>query len=343
VNDKEKDWLVGLLKNHATVEALHALLKTKRDEDKELRLTGSFEELLGHVSKGHERGTFTDDDLFRLLARCEENGRQHIFYYVPADPDITKACADVDAIEKGLLKGKTAKQAGLPKTFLVPKDEVIADFRAEARPGTKYSRWVFKVYSGVERSRFLREEKVSETEFARYYERYYSREILLVVYHSFGLLEIRRSTFGGMSLTACRDELERVWKLLEGALDRNDFEPMTLTVALKALAKEAVAGTNSHDIHNAEFKDDKDGRWMFNPKKPDGTLVETKSRREAMKALRDECITAVVTWKKPQARPDLPEKLRTEICCFLPHEIRIGPQTTPEAVEYVSRRLHELS
>jgi hypothetical protein len=342
VTAKEKEWLLDLLNKHATVHALQGLIRTKRKDDKELRVSAPFDELLRHISQGHERGTFSDDDLFHLLARCEENGRQHVFYYVPKNSAVAKACEDVSEVERGLLGGKTAKQAGLPMTFLVPKGEILADFRHEQREGTKYSRWIFKVYSGVERTRFLREEKINDFEFARYYQRFYAREIILVVYHSFGLLELRRSIFHDMSLKTCREELERIWKLISGAVDRDDFAPMNLNEALKALAAEAVAGTNQHDIHNAEFQDDKDGRWMFNPKKHDDSLVETKTRREAMKALKD-CITAVVTWKRPNARPDLPEKLRTEICCYMPHEMRIGPQTTPEAVEYVSRRLHELS
>jgi hypothetical protein len=310
--------------------------------DKEIRVSGKFDDLLDRIKKAYDRGTVTKYDLFNLLSRCEKNGRQHVFYYVPKNDEVADACSDVAKVERALLGGKMAQEADLPKTFLIPQGEVIADFRHETRPTTKYSWWTFKVYSGIERTRFLREEPINDTQFAKIYERYYAREIILVIWHSFGLLEIRRSIYTEMSLKTCREELERAWALVAGALQRDDFEPLDLKAALRELVKEAIDGSNSHDLHNAEFQDDKGGRVVFNPKKHDDSLAESKARRKAIEALRD-CVTAAMTWKRPDGRPDLPEKLRTEICCFLPHEIRIGSKTTPEAIEHVSRRLFQLS
>ncbi|HEV2294103.1 MAG TPA: hypothetical protein VGR35_09605 [Tepidisphaeraceae bacterium] len=311
--------------------------------DEEIRLSGTNEELLQRIGQAHDRGTITDGDLFDLLARCEENGRQHIFFYRPKSIEVAEACGNVDRIERALLGGKTAAEAGLPITLLEPHGSVVAAFRHEKREGTRYWRWTFKVYSGIQRTKFVRNMELEGDEFAKVYRHYYAREIILVIYHSFGLLEIRRSIFTDMSLTACREELERAWKLVGSAIKREDFEPLVLANALKNLAESAVAGSNLHEVHNAELADEKEGRVMFNPKKHDENLAASQSRCEAIRALQGDWITAVVTWKRPSARRDLPEKLRSEIACFLPHEIRIGSQTTPEAVEYVTRQLYDLS
>lgn len=338
----QKDRLFELLEEHCTNEALKRVLDRHRKEDKDIRVSGAGPDLLSHLRQANGRGTVADDELVELLAEAEENGHQHVLFYRPRNAQIRASSNDIATVEKGLLNGKTRDEAKLPKFFIDLDGTEIADFRTGALPDTEYTTWIFKLYAGLERVKYLGQKDLGNNRFMREYERYRSREVLLVKWHSFGLLELRIAAYQSMSRKSFIADLAQLWNVLAPTINEKDFEPLDIPAAAAKLVADAQKRSAEYVCGKACFRDDNDGEVSFSPADPDEALHESKVRCQASRGLKD-CTQLIVTWLNHKKDARLPEKLRTELGCYFPHEVRIGAQTTSEAVNNVAYRLHELS
>jgi hypothetical protein len=198
------------------------------------------------------------------------------------------------------------------------------------------------MYQGTERVRLVKQEDLEGNRFHRIYEREYARDIWLVKWHSHGLLELRLPTDAGMSRKAYSGYLAMLWKAIEPAIKRIDFAPLCLANARKRLVAKAPDNRTQYRIPNASFKDHQAGTATFDSADGEDSLDESKDRQTAI-AQFDDCQFLVVFWLNQTDDERRPEKLRTEIGTFFTNELRIGAGTTPEAVQYVTNRLLELS
>lgn len=374
----EIDELFKLLDDFCTNDQLRQLIRVYRPTDKDFHLTGKRDQLRSSVRRLFDTGHLRRGTLDTLLERAEENGRQHIYLYIPSSEDVGRAMNEFTAVERVLLHGKTRDDAGLPKFLIRPDGVVPADLRLERRTGTKYSFWVYKLYAGVENWRLYGEPKIveeggDEIKLVRYKKRY-TREVFVAKWHSFGLLEIRipignsqqqliglrqhlrslisRAVFKvsnessgsvAQDLVSIRSELEpnnsrRGVREADAEIDKL-FLPLPIPVtALDSAAR-------SKDIAWIAVNKpvyDKDGiEITVAPPSSDEDLYETDAMADVLKGV-TECkrLNAVVHFKQT---PEFPEKIAIEFCPQLAHELRIAAETSPEVVEFLIRRIWELA
>src|SRR5258706_1519908 len=116
-----------LLEEFCSASHLKNLVKAYRPSVKDFPISVSSEELLRSVRKLHGAYHVPTKALEDLLERAEENGRQHIFLYLPASETARQRLDDFKSVQNVLLDGQTRSQAGLPKFQIHPTGVAIAD------------------------------------------------------------------------------------------------------------------------------------------------------------------------------------------------------------------------
>ncbi len=340
MNTAERERLFALLDAACTAQQISDLLREFKPLDKEIRVSGNSEELLQSVRRAVDRGTVPLQRVLRLLARAEENGRQHIFYYKPRTRVHAVKYNDGDSVAQSLFGENWAASEKFPRFYLEPHGMKWADFRVETVDGTDYHSWTLKVYNGRVINRFLGESRINDNRFSREYERVLTREVWLVRWHSFGLLEFRIPSHDRESRRTCLGDLEIFWDRVAQGIRREDFVEWDLGPVRNALVQNAEKRASEYRLGNAQFVDSRDGSAQFNPAYPEESLFDAPARRSAV-ALFRECSQLVVYWKPPKGQTAFNEEIRTEIGGYKSNGIRIGARTTPEAVNHVTLRLRE--
>lgn len=366
----EIDQLFKLLDDFCSNEQLRHLLRVYRPTEKDYSLSVNRDQLKRNVRRLFDSGHLPRPQLEKILERAEENGRQHIYLYVPSSEAVAKQLNNYHAMEAALLNGRTRDSAGLPKFRIRPEKVSIADMREEVREDTKYSTWIFKLYVGIERWRPAGRPEINGDEKVVRYKLRYSREVLLVKWHSFGLLEVRipvgRSRQEQMAArqhliltinnaVAAADEMDSD----AGSLDelakhfdidtRNkrlnviDVETSKLLAPFNVPVKELDGAARSGAIKWISVNEtdyDVDGH-TFTVSADDARedLYQNPKVASALQNVEDcKRLNALIHVRE---QPDYLEKLAVEFCPAWPHEIRIGSETSPEVIEFIIRRVWE--
>lgn len=372
--DSEVQELFSLLADFCSSGKLRDLLRAYRPTDRDYPISVNRDELKRSVQRLFGTGHIRREKLEEVLERAEENGRQHIYLYTPTTKAVHGKLSDFDQVERGLLEGKTRAQAGLPRFQIHPTGVAVADLRREEREGTGYRTWTFKMYAGAERWEQVGKPELRGDEKIVRYRLNYRREVILVKWHSFGLLELRIPTGRSkVQLQAVRDKLLRT---LNEKLDleansgtsndsvsdtvkalAEDFSPRHPRVSdleihppgLQALVPLAIPvskldqDARSKDVkwisvNSSDF--DIDGRTMSVGADDDAEdIYESAVLLAALKPVKDCKRLGAIIHLREQA--DLTEKLPVEFCPSFRNEIRVGSQTTPEAIEFIIRRVWE--
>jgi len=365
-DDGDAREIYKLLEEFCSASHLKNLVKAYRPSQKEFPISVPSEELLRSIAKLHGAFHIPTKALEDILERAEENGRQHIFLYTPA----TKAAKDrlnkFENVQKVLLNGQTRSEAELPKFQIHPKGVAVADLRQEHREGTKYHFWVYKLYGGSERW-IQTSTKITDEEKIVHYKLKYRREVFVVKWHSFGLLEIRVPTGNSYAqLAEYRDALLRdVTKITSLKEDESESASDALTRAISVRRPPKPAETEEPSKNSGVIplemplsKLDSDARsadvkWIHvNNSLLDfhGTKIRVFADDEQENAYGPEVVKLLKTVRDCDDlrsivhindQPDSPQKLSVEFATSYSNEIRIGPQTTPEGVEFIVRRIWE--
>lgn len=370
----EIDELFGLIHKYCSNEQLRHFVRVYRPAERDYAISGNRDHLKSAVLRLFNSGYLPRPKLEALLERAEENGRQHVFLYTPLTKDIGDRLNNFDSMEKALLEGQTRAEAGLPAFRVRPKGVVVADMRKDVREGTAYSSWTYKLYAGSETWRMVGKPDIHGDEKIVRYKLKYDREVLLVKWHSFGLLEIRIPTGNSrQQITLIRQRL--INKLSEALADSEptdekslpssftamaeDFKPASKRLKLDAFMIEAGkllvplpipvtkldAAARSGDIKWISFNEidyDVDGHTVT-VAADDATedLYQNSTLATALEKVKDcKRLNALIHVRE---QPEFLEKLPVEFCPNVANEFRVASETSPEVVEFIIRRVWEFA
>lgn len=363
--------LFELLDQFCSNVQLSHLIRLYRPSEADFPVTGNRDELLSRVRKLFNTRHIKREKLDRILERAEENGRQHIFLYEAADDRARAALNDFEGMESVFLGGKTRESASLPKFQIHPNGVEIADFRQEARPKTKYSFWTYKLYAGSERWEKVNSETKDDEKIVTYRLKY-KREVVLLKWHSFGLLEIRIPTgsatkqLAGIRSNLLSDVIGAIRKSVHGeASARGSFAtigrifeyfmpdrgrkstpaevPYGSLAPVELPVKKLDADARSKEIKWIGVRGtdyDLDGhRVRVETDDEDENLYQNRVVVDALKKVTDCTRLEAVIHLKDQR--DAPEKLLVDFAPGEPNEFVIRSNTSPEGVEFIVRAIWE--
>lgn len=329
--------LLALIDETCTAEMVREILRKAKDNDKTILVSGSKETVISsNLRVAIERKAIPKDAVYHLLCGAEENGRQHIFYYRPRTEDARVKYSNAEEVAEKLFgTGNWKTERKFPQFHLEPVGVEWSDFRIE-RKTEQAMTWTAKLYSGVYRQVFLREERQGEKVVAFLYEEQLSREVYVVRYHSTGLLEIRVPRDSARAQVL--EFVSQAWEVIGPAVDLNDFEPWDLHKVCMSLINNAEEDKR-YTLGNARMIDEETGSAEFKPPHGEADLDSSPSRRSAVR-MYNECRELGVHWlSKGEEGPRA--KLKTIIGKLKMHEMLVAGKATAEAVDYVTYRLLE--
>lgn len=328
--------LLKLIDDKCTSSMVQDLLREAKKDDRSVLVSGPKDTVINsHLRIALEKGVIKREAVYKLLCGAEENGRQHIFFYKAKSPEVIAKYNDGNEIAKTLFGRDDWKDHhGFPQFHLEPKGAEWSDFRVEPRPnGTEA--WTAKLYSGVYRQRFIREEPYgSHGLIAHVFEPSLSREVYVLRWHPQGLLEVRVPR--DSSSRQIIEFVGQVWEVVSDAVDPTDFEHLDLHKVCMWLIKNSENDT-TYVLGNARMMDEETGSAEFKPPHGEASLDSSPSRKNAVR-LYNECHELGVHWlSKGEDGPK--NKLKTIIGKIKPHEVLIAGKATSEGVDYVTHRL----
>lgn len=321
---------------------IRALLREKKDAGGKVRVSGSSEELISNLRAAHESGLISENELIRLLAEGEENGRQHIFLY-KTTPQAHSRYGDGPTLKKKLIEANGAAAKHLPRFVLEPTDRTLSDIRLEAETESAVNVLV-KWYASRKKETLMDERSVE-----RHGDKFIIREVKieqvrlvsLARFHPRGLLELRVPTGERESRRTCETELAQMWDEIAPVFDRSHFAPLHLGKALKWLVKNDGKKGAVHHISAAQVADG-DAPAEFSPAMEGARLFSHHRHREAIKKY-DDFARADVYFTPRKPGEIVEEEIRCQMCPYDSNEFRVGAKKTAEEIDFVVNRLWELS
>ena len=335
--DASTEKLLNLIHETCTGAMVEDLLRRAKEKDKAILVGASSKEdkIKSNLRIAIERGAIDRDEVYKLLCGAEENGRQHIFFYKPVTDDARQKYNKPDVIGTTLFGVPNFREAeGFPQFHLEPVGVEWSDFRVDQTAAEGVFSWTAKMYSGIYRRLFLREEPQGDL-IARIYQEQLSREVYVVRWHSFGLLEIRVPTD---AQTEVMTFLGHVWEAIGEVVDPSDFEPWVLHGVCMHLITNSEQDSR-YALGNARMMDEETGSAEFKPPHGEVDLDSSPARKQAVR-MYNECRELGVHWHK-HGEEGPRKKLKTVIGKLKPHEMLVAGKATAESVDYVIHRLRE--
>jgi hypothetical protein len=333
--------LLKLLQEHCTVKSIRRLLSKAKDTDKTITISAKNKETIiqRNLRAAITRKAITLNEVYKELYDAEENGGQHIFYYLTNSKHSLDARAfekyiDGDAVATRVFGADWRKEVGEPLFHLEPKNFVWSVFRIVDYPEGR-SGWVAKLYAGLPRKELIEETKKGDT-LTKVWRLFTSREVYLARYHPFGVLEVR------IPLAESREEViqsrDQFLKLLEkGFQIPDDFVSWELVQVQGRLKDRAVANANKYRLGPIRLRDLQRGTTTVCPPSSEEDVCSDPARAATLKLFKESDHT-VLTWL---TNGQLEEDLRTIIGKLAKNEVLISAKATAEAVDYVTYRLRE--
>jgi hypothetical protein len=336
----QRELLFRLIQDACTNAQLRSLLRLKKQDDKAIRISGSTAELTSHLRTAFEAGSLALDDLTRLLASGEENGRQHIFFYYPR-AQVASRYADPNAVWGRLLKATGTSSTMFPRFVLEPTQRHLSDIRLQSLRNEQ-SNVLIKWYSSrrVERIVNEREEtRHGDTIIVRELKVDQVRLVSMIRYHPRGLLEVRIPTGERESRRTCAGELQDIWDQVSGVFVPDHFEPLSLLPAMSWLVRNADKRGATHRVSVVRAKDGS-ASAEFNPAAEGQDLFKAHRHRAALKKY-DEFAALDVFWKPPLNQGGEDEEIRCQFAPYDVHGVRLGAKRTQAEVDFVVNRIWE--
>jgi hypothetical protein len=335
------DKLLKLVEQECTAEAVRDLLRKAKKADEQVRVSEANKSAIiqRNLREALDRRSIEYDQVYSLLCAAEENGSQHIFYYRTTTEQAETLYNEPERVATALFGPMWRETVGVPQFHLEPIDTVWSHFRIEHREGGHMT-WTAKLYSGLERRDFIREEEKEGNLVLRVYEKRLSREVYLVRWHSWGLLELRVPRSGSRKVVL--EWLGVLWSAIQAAIKPEDFEPWQLHEVCLNLIKRRVPNKGRYRLGNARMMDQQTGIAEFTPPSNEEDLCSDPARDQAVR-LYHECHELGVYWLEQTNTPGPQVELRTIIGKCKPNDVLIAAKTTAEAVDYVTYRLREFA
>jgi hypothetical protein len=149
--------IYDLINHHCTSRQIGDFLRKFRDAGAEaISISGKKEELIQHLKDAVAERFITQNDMAAFLREAEENGNQHIFFFVPTTTKAKRRCANRAGTAE-LLFTSGLDTMNFPLFDRLPSNDreyIWSDFRevVNSSPG-----WIGKIY-GVEVELVLKKE-----------------------------------------------------------------------------------------------------------------------------------------------------------------------------------------
>jgi len=336
--------MLKLIDEHCTVDQIQNLLREyKEDYPKTVFVAGDAKsKVIDNLKKASDAGAIPLVRVQNLLRECEENGRQHIFYYTP-DADTLQQLRKPEECAAKLI-GKNWMKMGFPRYEERPLEYVWVDFRV--KEDGRASNWIAKLYGHEEHEVFVSEERGQNNRITRYYQLESSRAIGLIRWHNRDkLLEIRVSTAPSQAIV--RSRLETVQRMIEPLLNPDfgsHFAVFDLSGVMKDLILYRQQNSHVYTIHNAVLIDSESGKVIFRPQVPEESIDGAVERGRALDGItrhrNSEVEYLTLTWLESDSGTNLDADLH---CVLggrgLANRMIIQRKTTSKAIEYVKGQL----
>lgn len=334
------DQLLDLVKRVCTKDQIQRLLREAKqigEDGNTIRITGKIDTIVSqHLRDAVQLGRIDDEAIRRLIGESEESGRQHIFYFRPKDERVIQACNDAERVAFRLLGPRWREDRGFPRFYLNPMGFEWTDFRSSPSDRDSHGGWTAKAYAGIFREKHVDTKEEGPNRIVKIYERVLSREIYLVRWHAWGLLELRVPL--ERTSKALFASVRALWTSIESAVSSDDFEPFDLTNPCRRMLARYAEHGDDYRLGDAHLLDSEGGTARLSPRAPEDHLMNVEARRRAVE-LFDRCRMLVVVWLLKEERHDAGGELRTVIGKLRSNEVVILSRTTAKAVDHVTRRL----
>lgn len=344
MENADRQILYDLIRKECSGEPVRELLRKYKRQDADIRVSDSVDKIYSYLENAHAKGIIPDGELIALLSTAEENGRQHIAFFVPESSvkeEVSAVASDFEYVSKSLLGNKTPEEAGLPNFTIVPQGTIVADLRREITSGTDYSSWTYKVYEGQIKSEFVEREERDDGKYAMIYRAKPIRGTLVIKWHSFGLLEFRIDKDLVSGRKSYRESIENCWTLLANALNRQMFEPLDLEQACIGFIN-AAEETDSVAIGNPLAEDADGNRHKVHQVDPDANFMRSSSAKD-WRAMMSNYSQLSVRWFFEHKGTKFPKSLHFSMRLYASNDIFIGSQASEDAVSFIVHRIFDFS
>ncbi|QVL32330.1 hypothetical protein KIH39_26445 [Telmatocola sphagniphila] len=333
------------LENIATSKQLHQILRDlKKDHPKEIQVTGPKSDLVQRLRRAVDDGLIPITEVRSLLHECEENGHQHIWYYLPNSGSLS-FCKNFKRFASQFEVKNEVDLSDFPK-FKVTRGKLEwADFREEEiSKQDKAGKWTIKFYGHEDRHQWDSPPIIKGntiTQHGKVVDDYYTA---VVRWNPPDILELRLTITHSRAKLLAR--LEAIWQKLSFGIKFADCTPWDLSEARNNLFASRGVNSKRYQICTTTIIDPSSGSTSFSPRDSAELLEDERVRADAVKLFEQNGCkpsTFAVNWL------DLPNKeqteLRTIITPRLTHnnEIVITSKTSSSTVDYVTRELRKFS
>jgi hypothetical protein len=346
-SDLNAEKMYSLLAKLCTAEEIHDLLKPAKknlpqERKAEVLISGNKEERIANLRRAVDAGLVQRTAIHELIREAEENGRQHIFYYVPKSKKLATELSSPAVVAGGLWGNNWEAKMDFPQFAILPPNAMWADFRHVKVAGSDYSYWVAKLYDTAVRRELVDTVRQSETRVVETYDIVTDRVVMLVRWHSYGLLEVRLPQ--GFSGKQYRQMHKLIWSHLAPVMSQDEFNKWDLATARGALLRDYVK--NSHLYKLCGTDAEKDGyRTRLSPPSEEQTVENSDGQKEIVKVL-------IKSGANPEEievmwRPDGNNVVQDEFHCVVggddTNRVYLAKRLSAAEVDYVTNRLKELA
>jgi hypothetical protein len=336
----ELDDALALAEELCTSDQIKNLLR-KRKGDEHVRLTAESKEDLVHrnLREAISAKAIGIEEVFDLIRLAEENGNQHIFYFLPGSKRLA-ASLTYESMARQLWGSSWEKHvAQFPSIRLKPNDYRHSDFR---RLNKKPQDWILKIYGQNVITRFTGRTEQRGKSIWREYVQEPLRIVLSARWNSPDVLEIRVQR--NESRRRVEEWLQRVWSMLSPALGPSQFDAWQLKKPMARIILEHEKHADVYTFRDASI-DDMGVHASFQAYSDEGDLFASQRSIDAIRSYINadgDCRGLSVTWlANPHAAPQ--QEVQTLLGAKGTNEMIVPGHCLPGDLDYVTDQLRSFS
>lgn len=346
--DGNMETLFDLIGELCTASDIYDVLKdTKyalpKERKKEILIGGNKEDKVLNLRRAVSENLITREQAYELLRETEENGRQHILYFVPKNVANTSEEMKAENVAKKIWGRKWKEEAGFPKFTKLAPNLMFADFREVQPANTNYRTWWLKLYAVATSKKLTKTEHKGETQVIETYDIVTERVVYVVRWHSFGVLEVRLPS--GYSAKVREQMFELVMAKIGNAIPMDAMKPWDLKNARSRLMREWESHKDIYTLGSTEAMDGDGYRTKLTPPSAEEVLNNSKGQKEIVKVLIKEDATSeeiAVIWQL-DANKNIREPFKSVIGSDGTNHVYLAASLKSREVDYVTLKLREFA
>jgi hypothetical protein len=339
--EKRIDELLTLLSRHCTNDEIQKILRDAKSLNGEVRISGANSEaLVGNLRHALNLRAVSEEQLYGALVEAEESGHQLIYLYKPTSPGVKARCDDGEEIATSLF-GKDWQKRGFPLYHLNPVGEAWSDFRISPLPRGG-AEWTAKIYAGVYQriTISVREDGYDECIHRR---KELTRDIYLIKWHHFGLLEIRVPQRDSKDL---RDQaIAGLTKAFRDAFTLDvDFEAIDLKKAQRKIVEQIrqPGGSELFSLPSIDLQDGDNRVAKLMTRSTEESIMDDAGSSAFVSEF-GTCVQISLVWHLKDAAHGGPRDLLTSVGKYGVNTVLIRSNANSKAVRYVVNQLRRLA